>query len=564
MGEKLTTKTIKARRESKIKELGLRLGNKSSTEHKYHVLVCGGTGCESNKSDQLVKKLRENIKLNGIENDVLVIKTGCFGFCAQGPVMKIMPERVFYTHVTPDDAQEIVESHFIKGIKVNRLLYHEQKETKDFSKEINFYNKQKRIVLKNCGVIDPENIDEYIATDGYKALSKVLFEMTQDKVIEELKISGLRGRGGAGFLTWKKWSFTKEASENRKYIVCNGDEGDPGAYMDRSILEGDPHSIIEAMTIAGYTVGASKGYFYIRAEYGLAIERVETALKQAYENGLLGRNILGSDFSFDLDIRLGAGAFVCGEETALLASIEGKRGTPRPRPPFPAIKGLFDCPTVINNVETLANITAIINNGGEWFASIGTETSRGTKVFALTGNVNVSGLVEVPMGTTIKEIVYDIGGGIPGGKKVKGVQTGGPSGGIIPESLFETPIDFDNLIKLGSMMGSGGMIVIDEKNNMVNFARFYLGFCVDESCGKCVSCRIGGMQMLKILDKFNRKRAKEEDIQRLKDIALTMQKGSLCALGGTASNPVLSTLKHFENEYREGIFVASKDQKKGV
>lgn len=566
MAEKLTTKTIKEHRESKIKEIGLRLGSESSTKHKYHVLVCGGTGCESNKSDEIVKRLRENIKLNKIEDEVLVVKTGCFGFCAQGPVVKIMPERVFYTHVTPDDAQEIVESHFIKGVKIDRLLYHEQKETKDFSKEINFYNKQERIVLKNCGVIDPENIDEYIATGGYNALSKALFEMTPDKVIEELKIAGLRGRGGAGFPTWKKWSFTKEASGEKKYIVCNGDEGDPGAYMDRSILEGDPHAIIEAMTIAGYTVGAAKGYFYIRAEYGLAVERVETALKQAYDSGLLGKNILGSNFSFDLDIRLGAGAFVCGEETALLASIEGKRGTPRPRPPFPAVSGLFGYPTVINNVETLANITAIINKGGSWFASIGTDNSKGTKVFALTGNVNVSGLVEVPMGTTIKDIVYDIGGGIPGDKKVKGVQTGGPSGGIIPESLFNTPIDFDNLIKLGSMMGSGGMIVIDETNNMVSFARFYLGFCVDESCGKCVACRIGGMQMLKLLDKFNRKRAKEEDIQKLKDIALTMQKGSLCALGGTASNPVLSTLKHFENEYKEGIFVAPapQAQKKGV
>lgn len=553
--EKLDVKLLEEHRDKKIKEIGLRLAIKSSTTHKYHVLVCGGTGCESNKSDKLVKDLIEQVKINKLEKEVLVIKTGCFGFCAQGPVVKIMPERVFYVHVTPEDAQEIVESHFVKGVKVQRLLYPEQKNVKDFSKEINFYRKQNRVVLKNCGVIDPENIDEYIATGGYKALAKVLFKMTPDDVIEELKVSGLRGRGGAGFPTWRKWLFTKAAEGNRKYIVCNGDEGDPGAYMDRSILEGDPHSVIEAMTIAGFTIGASKGYFYIRAEYGLAVERVEVALKQAYESGLLGKNILGSNFSFDLDIRLGAGAFVCGEETALLASIEGKRGTPRPRPPFPAVKGLFNCPTVINNVETLANITAIINDGGKWFASIGTEGSKGTKVFALTGNVQVSGLVEVPMGTTIREIVYDIGGGIPGGKKVKGVQTGGPSGGIIPESEFDTPIDFDNLIKLGSMMGSGGMIVIDETNDMVNFARFYLGFCVEESCGKCVPCRLGGMQLLKILDKFNRKRAKEEDIEKLYEIANTMKKASLCALGGTAPNPVLSTLKHFEAEYKAGLFV---------
>ncbi|OEJ14870.1 NADH dehydrogenase [Brachyspira hampsonii] len=554
MAEKLDRKKLEEYRINKAKEIELRKGTESSEPNKYHILVCGGTACESNKSDEIVKLLKEYAEKNGIGDQVLVVKTGCFGFCSQGPVVKIMPGRVFYTHVGPEHAQDIIEKHIMKGELLLRILYKEQREHRDFSKEINFYQKQRRIVLKNCGIIDPENIDEYIGNDGYKALSKVLFEMTPDDVIHEMQISGLRGRGGAGFPTWKKWSFTKEVESDQKYIVCNADEGDPGAYMDRSILEGDPHSVIEAMTIAAYTIGANKGYLYIRAEYGLAVDRVQIALKQAYDYGLLGKKILGSDFSFDLDIRLGAGAFVCGEETALIASIEGNRGTPRPRPPFPAIKGLFEKPTVINNVETFANVTAIINHGGNWFSSIGTENSKGTKVFALTGNVNVSGLVEVPMGTTIREIVFDIGGGIPNDKFVKGVQTGGPSGGIIPESLFGTHIDFDNLVALGSMMGSGGMIVIDEDTSMVDFSKFYLGFCVDESCGKCVPCRVGGMQMLKILEKFTKKRAKEEDIQKLKDIALTMRKASLCALGSTAPNPVMSTLKHFEEEYKAGIF----------
>ena len=554
MSEKLDRKKLEEHRLIKAKEIEVRKGGEDVSDGKFHILVCGGTACESNKSDEIVRLLKEHAEKNGISDKVVVIKTGCFGFCSQGPVVKIMPGRVFYTHVTPDHAKDIIEKHVLKNELLLRILYKEQREHRDFSKEINFYQKQNRIVLKNCGIIDPENIDEYIGNDGYKALSKVLFEMTPDDVIKEMEISGLRGRGGAGFPTWKKWSFTKSVQADLKYVVCNADEGDPGAYMDRSILEGDPHSVIEAMTIAGYTIGARKGYLYIRAEYGLAVDRVRIALNQAYEYGLLGENILGSNFSFDLDIRLGAGAFVCGEETALLASIEGNRGTPRPRPPFPAVKGLFEKPTVINNVETFANITAIINNGAKWFASIGTEKSKGTKVFALTGNINVSGLVEVPMGTTIREIIFDIGGGIPNDKFVKGVQTGGPSGGIIPEELFGTHIDFDNLVALGSMMGSGGMIVIDEDNNMVDFAKFYLGFCVDESCGKCVPCRVGGMQMLKILEKFTKKRAKEEDIQKLKDIALTMKKASLCALGSTASNPVMSTLKHFEEEYKAGIF----------
>lgn len=562
MPDKLNRQSLEEHRIDKLKDIEIRKGLETTNDDKYHILVCGGTACESNKSDEIVNQLKEYSNKNGIGDKVIVVKTGCFGFCSQGPVVKVMPGRVFYTHVEPSHAKDIIEKHIMKNELILDILYKEQREHRDFSKEINFYQKQKRIVLKNCGMIDPENIDEYIANDGYKALSKVLFDMSPDDVIKEVEISGLRGRGGAGFPTWRKWSFTKSVNADTKYIVCNADEGDPGAYMDRSILEGDPHAVLEAMTIAGYAVGASKGYLYIRAEYGLAVDRVKIALKQSYDCGLLGKNILGSDFSFDLDIRLGAGAFVCGEETALLASIEGNRGTPRPRPPFPAIKGLFESPTVINNVETFANITSIINNGGNWFASIGTENSKGTKVFALTGNVNVSGLVEVPMGTTIREIVFDIGGGIPNNKFVKGVQTGGPSGGIIPESLFGTHIDFDNLVDLGSMMGSGGMIVIDEDSNMVDFAKFYLGFCVDESCGKCVPCRIGGMQMLKILEKFTKKRAKENDIEKLKDIALTMKKASLCALGSTAANPVMSTLKHFEEEYKAGIFTPPIPKKK--
>ena len=553
--EKMTIKSLEEYSKLHSKEIDMRMGHEYTGNYKYHVLVCGGTACESSKSDEIVKNLKEHVKLNGIEDEVLVIKTGCFGFCAQGPVVKVMPDHAFYIHVTPSDAQEIVELHFVKGQRVERILYPEQKGVKDIKKDIAFYAKQSKIVLKNCGMIDPENINEYIGNGGYKALAKVVSSMSREDVIEEIKKSELRGRGGAGFPVWRKWDFTKSAVGDRKYIVCNGDEGDPGAYMDRSILEGDPHAIIEAMTIAGYTVGANKGYFYIRAEYGLAIDRVNIALKQAYENGFLGKNILGTDFSFDLDIRLGAGAFVCGEETALLASIEGQRGTPRPRPPFPAVKGLFNCPTVINNVETLGNITAIINKGGEWFSSIGTEDSKGTKVFALTGSVNISGLVEVPMGTTIREIVYEIGGGIPQNKKVKGVQTGGPSGGIIPESQFDIPIDYKSLVNLDSMMGSGGMIVIDETQSMVDFARFYLGFCVDESCGKCAPCRIGGKQLLGLLNKFSRKRAKEGDLYKINEISLSMKKASLCALGGTAPNPVLSTIKHFEQEYMDGIFV---------
>ncbi|MDO9153623.1 MAG: NADH-quinone oxidoreductase subunit F, partial [Paludibacter sp.] len=436
---------------------------------------------------------------------------------------------------------------------VERLLYPEQQQHKKFEKEIDFYDKQMRLVLRNCGVINPEIIDEYIGNDGYLALEKVLRGMSSSEVINELKNAGLRGRGGAGFPTWQKWAIASKVTSEQKYIICNGDEGDPGAYMDRSILEGDPHAVIEALTIGGYTIGATQGYFYIRAEYGLAIKRIQTALKQAYEFGFLGKNILGTDFSFDLEIRLGAGAFVCGEETALIASIEGLRGTPKPRPPFPTVKGLFGMPTVINNVETLANIPQIIDKGGKWFSGIGTETSKGTKVFALTGKVNVSGLIEVPMGTTLREIVFDIGGGISNGKKVKAIQTGGPSGGMISEKYFDTPVDFESLKKLNSMMGSGGMIVIDEDDSMVELTRFYLGFSVDESCGKCAPCRIGGYQMMVILDRLVKGRGKEDDIEKLRDIGFAMQKASLCGLGQTAPNPVLSALKEFESEFTSRI-----------
>lgn len=560
--EKLTLQSIDGYRSSKKEEIGLRIDPDGKHEDKYHILVCGGTGCESSKSDKIYKNLLKGIRENGLENQIKVVKTGCFGFCEQGPIVKFMPERVFYVQVSPSDVAEIVEKHILNGEKVERLLYKEQQESGNFTKEINFYGKQKRVVLKNCGVINPEDIDEYIANEGYLGLQKALGELKADGVIEELKKSELRGRGGAGFPTWKKWHFTRNVESEKKYIVCNGDEGDPGAYMDRSILEGDPHAVIEAMTIAGYTAGAQKGYFYIRAEYDLAIERVKKAIGQAYELGFLGENILGSGFSFDLDIRLGAGAFVCGEETALLESIEGNRGTPRPRPPFPSVKGLFGEPTIINNVETYANVVNIIAKGGEWFAGIGTESSRGTKVFALTGKVKVSGLIEVPMGTSIRDIVYDIGGGIADDKKVKAVQTGGPSGGMIPETSFETGVDYESLQKLGSMMGSGGMIVIDEDDSMVELAKFYLGFCVDESCGKCAPCRLGGYQMLKILERFSKGRGKEDDIGKLEDIALAMQKGSLCGLGQTAANPVVSTLNHFIDEYKSKIRIAKKPVKK--
>ena len=522
--------------------------------YKNYILVCGGTGCESSRSDLIYRNLIEEAKAMGMADQVQVIKTGCFGFCEQGPIVKVLPEDSFYVQVKPEDAHDIIAEHVVKGREVTRLLYNKApKSPLEEVEEIQFYQKQERIVLKNCGLIDPENIDDYIATDGYKALEKVLFEMTPEDVIAEMKTAGLRGRGGAGFPTWMKWNFTKQAEGDVKYVVCNADEGDPGAYMDRSTLEGDPHAVLEAMTICGHTIGAHQGFIYIRAEYPLAIHRLEIAMKQAREYGLLGKNILGSGFDYDIEIRLGAGAFVCGEETALLQSIEGHRGMPMPRPPFPATKGLWGKPTVINNVETWANITQIIYKGGAWFASIGTEDSHGTKVFALTGKVCNSGLVEVPMGTTLREIVFDIGGGIANGKKFKAVQTGGPSGGVITEADLDTPIDFGSLMRIGSMMGSGGMIVMDNTDCIVDVAKFYVNFTVDESCGKCFPCRIGGRSLLGLLDKITEGKGTQEDIKKLEEISLAMKKGALCALGQTAPNPVLSTLKYFPEEYEAHI-----------
>ncbi len=518
------------------------------------VLICGGTACESSKSDEMYKLLQKEIFDNNLKNDVQVVKTGCFGFCEQGPIIKILPDNTFYVKVTPDDIKEIVQEHLVKGRTVERLEY-KPSEDKGRVKieDIEFYQKQFRIVLRNCGVIDPENINEYIARDGYLALEKVIFQMTPDDIINELKISGLRGRGGAGFPTWMKWNLTKKENADQKYVVCNADEGDPGAYMDRSTLEGDPHSVLEAMAICGKAIGASRGFIYIRAEYPLAITRLEIAIKQAKELGLLGDNILGSDFSFDIEIRLGAGAFVCGEETALLRSIEGSRGMPTPRPPFPSVKGLWEKPTCINNVETWANVPVIINKGGAWFSKIGTENSKGTKVFALTGKINNSGLIEVPMGTTLREIIYDIGGGIINNKKFKAAQSGGPSGGVIPEQYLDTPIDYNNLTAIGSMMGSGGLIVMDEDDCIVDVVKFYLQFTVDESCGKCAPCRIGGKQLLSILDDISAGNATEQSIKNLKAISIAMNNASLCGLGQTASNPVMSTLKYFEDEYLEHI-----------
>ncbi len=523
--------------------------------YRNYVLVCGGTGCESSGADKIYKNLLSEVDAAGMTDQVQVLKTGCFGFCEQGPIVKILPEQSFYVQVKPEDAKEIVQEHVVKGRRVDRLQYKEETTASKTagSHDLKFYQKQYRIVLRNCGIIDPEKIDEYIARDGYAALEKVIFNMTPEQVIDELKKSGLRGRGGAGFPTWMKWNFSKQVESDQKYIVCNADEGDPGAYMDRSTLEGDPHSILEAMAIAGYTCGSNQGYIYIRAEYPLAIDRLKIAIKQAKEYGLLGENILGSKFSFDIEIRLGAGAFVCGEETALLASLEGNRGMPIPRPPFPAVKGLWGKPTVINNVETNANIPVIILKGGDWYAKIGTATSKGTKVFALTGKIKNSGLIEVPMGITLREIIYDIGGGIPGGKKFKAAQSGGPSGGVITADYLDTPIDYENLSKLGSIMGSGGLIVMDEDDCMVDVAKFYLEFTVDESCGKCAPCRIGGKQLHGLLEKVTKGTASMNDIDKMREIGLAMQKASLCGLGQTAPNPVLSTLKYFNDEYMAHI-----------
>ena len=539
---------IRKIREEKRKELDLRVNLKANTREK-HILVCHGTGCTSSKSPKIIENFRKIIDEKGIKN-VRVIQTGCFGLCAKGPIVIIRPEDTFYAMVKPEDCEEIINTHIVEGKIVERLL------CKDIDNsivkrldELTFYKKQQRIALKNCGIIDPENIDEYIAFDGYKALEKVLFEMSQDDVINEITESGLRGRGGAGFPTGKKWYFTKIAEGDQKYVVCNADEGDPGAFMDRSILEGDPHSVIEAMMIAGYAVGANKGYIYVRAEYPIAVHRFQTAINQAREYGILGENIFGTDFSFDLEVRLGAGAFVCGEETALLESIEGRSGRPRLKPPFPANSGLWKKPTLINNVETYANITKIILNGAKWYSSIGTEKSKGTKVFALGGNVVNVGLVEVPMGTTLREIVFDIGGGIPGGHEFKAAQTGGPSGGCIPAEHLDTPIDYESLSQIGSMMGSGGLIVMDDTKCMVNLAKFYLGFTVDESCGKCTPCRIGTKRMLEILERITEGNGETDDLEKLERLAKTIQKASVCGLGQTAPNPVLSTMKYFRDEY---------------
>ncbi|MCK9347778.1 MAG: NADH-quinone oxidoreductase subunit NuoF [Sphaerochaeta sp.] len=521
---------------------------------RNYILVCGGTACESSRADQIYQNLLEECKAQGVADEVQIVKTGCFGFCEQGPIVKILPEDSFYVKVKPEDAKELISEHIIKGREVSRLLYDKEASRKNAKVEdIKFYQKQFRIVLRNCGFIDPENIDEYIAREGYQGLEKALFEMTSEDIIEELKTAGLRGRGGAGFPTWMKWNFSRQAENDTKYVVCNADEGDPGAYMDRSTLEGDPHSVLEAMTICGKAIGATRGFIYIRAEYPLAIHRLEIAMQQAREYGLLGENILGSGFDFDIEIRLGAGAFVCGEETALLQSLEGKRGMPQPRPPFPAVKGLWGKPTVINNVETWANIPVIITKGGNWFSKIGTPDSRGTKVFALTGKIRNSGLVEVPMGTTLREIVYDIGGGIANDKKFKAVQTGGPSGGVITDADLDTPIDFGSLVRIGSMMGSGGMIVMDEDDCIVDVAKFYLNFTVDESCGKCAPCRIGGRSLTNILEKITSGNGTLQDLDTLETIGEAMRKGSLCALGQTAPNPVLSTIKHFKDEYMAHI-----------
>lgn len=520
---------------------------------RKHVLVCGGTGCTSSGSEEIIRVLKDEIEKNGLSSEISVIKTGCHGLCALGPIMIVYPEAVFYSMVKVENIPEIVTEHLLHGNVVTRLVYDEtinEKGEVTALTETAFYKNQHRIALRNCGVIDPENIDEYIATRGYEALEKVLTTMTPDDVIKCVLDSGLRGRGGGGFPTGRKWQLAKDLVKGgQKYVCCNADEGDPGAFMDRSVLEGDPHSVLEAMAIAGYAIGASQGYIYVRAEYPIAVERLEIAIKQAREYGILGNNIFGTDFSFDIGLRLGAGAFVCGEETALMTSIEGNRGEPRPRPPFPAEKGLFMKPTILNNVETYANIPQIILNGAQWFASMGTEKSKGTKVFALGGKIKNTGLVEIPMGTTLREVIEEIGGGIPNGKKFKAAQTGGPSGGCIPAEHFDVAIDYDNLIAIGSMMGSGGLIVMDEDNCMVDIAKFFLEFTVDESCGKCTPCRIGTKRLYEILDKITKGNGTLEDIDKLEELCYYIKENSLCGLGQTAPNPVLSTLRYFRDEY---------------
>ena len=527
---------------------------------RSQILICGGTGCTSSGSARLVERFEELLEQNGLTKEIKLVHTGCFGLCEAGPVVIVYPEGAFYSRVKVEDVDEIVSEHLIKGRIVQRLLYHgsvAEDNTVKALDDVDFYRKQKRVALRNCGVIDPENIDEYIAFDGYKALQKVLTEMTPEEVIDTISKSGLRGRGGGGFPTGKKWAFAAaqpRGPEYKKYVCCNADEGDPGAFMDRSVLEGDPHAVLEAMAIAGYAIGSDQGYIYVRAEYPIAVKRLEIAIEQAREYGLLGEDIFGTGFNFNINIRLGAGAFVCGEETALMNSIQGNRGEPWPRPPFPAVRGLFGKPTILNNVETYANVCQIILNGPEWFASMGTERSKGTKVFALGGKINNTGLVEVPMGTTLREIIYEIGGGIPGGKSFKAVQTGGPSGGCLPAHMLDTPVDYDNLIAAGSMMGSGGMIVMDEDNCMVDIARFFLDFTVDESCGKCTPCRIGTRRMLEILNRICEGKGEDGDIERLENLAQNIKATALCGLGQTAPNPVLSTIKQFRHEYEAHIY----------
>ncbi len=523
--------------------------------YRSQVLICGGTGCTSSGSNDICDAFKSELAAKGLEKEVEVVKTGCFGLCELGPVVIVYPEGAFYSNVTVEDVKELVEEHLLKGRIVKRLVYHdaiEDDKIKSLNK-VGFYAKQERIALRNCGVIDPENIDEYLAFDGYKALEKVLTQMAPLDVINEMKKSGLRGRGGGGFPTGMKWEFAYKQNNPQKYIICNADEGDPGAFMDRSVLEGDPHSVLEAMAIGGYAIGANQGYIYVRAEYPIAVQRLEVAIKQAREYGLLGKNIFETGFDFDVEIRLGAGAFVCGEETALIHSIEGHRGMPTPKPPFPAVSGLWEKPTVINNVETYANIPQIINKGADWFASIGTEKSKGTKVFALGGKITNTGLVEIPMGTTLREVIYEMGGGIPNNKKFKAVQTGGPSGGCITADYLDTPIEYDTLIALGSMMGSGGMIVMDEDNCMVDVARFFLDFTREESCGKCTPCRVGTKRMLEMLEKITEGKATMEDLDKLEKLAHSIKASALCGLGQTAPNPVLSTMKYFRDEYEAHV-----------
>ncbi|MBO6116017.1 MAG: NADH-quinone oxidoreductase subunit NuoF [Ruminococcus sp.] len=534
-------------------EVALRTHGNASSKYERHVLVCGGTGCTSSGSPKIIEKLEEEFKANGLTDKVQIVKTGCFGLCERGPIMIVYPEGSFYSRVNIDEIPRIVKEHLVEGNPVKEFLYEETVEGDNIKAldDTAFYKKQHRVALRNCGVINPENINEYIGRDGYSALGKVLTEMKPEDVIQTILDSGLRGRGGGGFPTGMKWKLARNIvpDADMKYVCCNADEGDPGAFMDRSVLEGDPHVVLEAMTIAGYAIGAKQGYIYVRAEYPIAVERLNIAIKQAREAGMLGKDIFGTGFDFDIDLRLGAGAFVCGEETALMTSIEGNRGEPRPRPPFPAEKGLFQKPTILNNVETYANIPQIILNGADWFASMGTEKSKGTKVFALGGKIKNTGLVEIPMGTTLREVIEEIGGGIPNGKKFKAAQTGGPSGGCIPAEHFDIPIDYDNLISIGSMMGSGGLIVMDEDNCMVDIAKFFLEFTVDESCGKCTPCRIGTKRMWEILDRITKGKGTIEDLDKLEELAYHVKSNSLCGLGQTAPNPVLSTLKCFRDEY---------------